>query len=193
MRRWNGWGEDSDEYALGDDARAFLAARVGPGQAPHDASLEQVLDGFPPSRIPVAAIPLDTDARARLLHARGQSFPDWLALRSGRVGPCADGVALPTSHDEAAQALAAARKLGAVVIPYGGGTSVVGHLSVPATDRPVVNISLERMNRLLGVDDPRPLVPGHPDHRSRRSCAHRDSCSDTFRSRILIRPSAAGS
>jgi alkyldihydroxyacetonephosphate synthase len=30
---------------------------------------------------------------------------------------------------------------------------VVGHLDVPALDRPVVNISLERMNQLLALDD----------------------------------------
>lgn len=152
MRRWNGWGEDGDDYALGDDARAFLSERVGPGSAPKDASLEQVLAGVPPSRLSSDAV-FDTTPRARVLHARGQSFPDWVALRSGRLGPCADGVALPSQHDEAAQALAAARKAGAIVVPYGGGTSVVGHLAIPVGDRPVVNISLERMNRLQTVDD----------------------------------------
>lgn len=152
MRRWNGWGEDSDEFALGDDARAFLSERVGPGNATPDATLEQALSTVPESRLP-ANSPFQTDPSVRLLHARGHSFPDWVAMRAGRMGPYADGVALPTSHDEAAQALAAARSLGAIVVPYGGGTSVVGHLNVPSGDRPVVNISLERMNRLLSLDD----------------------------------------
>jgi alkyldihydroxyacetonephosphate synthase len=101
----------------------------------------------------VQAALFDTAPELRLRHARGQSFPDWVALRFGRVGPLADGVALPTSHEEAAAALAEAQKLGASVIPYGGGTSVVGHLSVPAGERPVLNISLERMNRLLDLDE----------------------------------------
>jgi alkyldihydroxyacetonephosphate synthase len=152
MRRWNGWGEESDDYALGEDARAFLSERLGPGTAPQDASLQQVVDAVPPSRLASGTI-FDTDAKVRVLHARGQSFPDWVAMRSGRMGPYADGVSMPANHDEAAQALAAARKAGAIVVPYGGGTSVVGHLAVPSGDRPVVNISLERMNRLLAVDD----------------------------------------
>lgn len=152
MRRWNGWGEESDEFALGPDARSFLAERLGPGQAPQDATLEQALQSVPDSRL-AAGTPFQTDPRLRLTHARGQSFPDWVAMRSGRMGPYADGVALPTNHDEAAQALAAARSAGAIVVPYGGGTSVVGHLAIPAGDRPVVNISLERMNRLLSVED----------------------------------------
>ncbi len=151
MRRWNGWGDDDDHYALGEDARAFLSERIGPAQAPRDATLEAALGSVPDSRLP-AASPFDTDARLRLLHARGQSFPDWLAMRSGRMGPYADGVALPATHDEAAQALAAARRIGAIVVPYGGGTSVVGHLNIPAGERPVVNISLERLNQLLTVD-----------------------------------------
>ena len=49
-------------------------------------------------------------------------------------------------------ALEEAKRLGAIVIPYGGGTSVVGHLRVPEGDRPVVNISLERLAALQAFD-----------------------------------------
>lgn len=152
MRRWNGWGDDHDDYLLTDDARAFLAARIGVGQPPRDATREQALSNVPVSRLPASTL-FSTDAVSRLDHARGQSFPDWIAMRSGRMGPYADGVAMPSTHEEATLALDEAKKLGAIIIPYGGGTSVVGHLNVPATDRPVVNISLEKMNRLLAVDD----------------------------------------
>lgn len=151
MRRWNGWGDEAEDHPLTDDARRFLEARVGPGQPRPDATLDEALARIPASRLPATSA-FGTDARERLLHARGQSFPDWIALRSGAIGPVADGVATPASHEEAAAALAEAQRLGAIVVPYGGGTSVVGHLQVPAGDRPVVNISLERMNRLLDVD-----------------------------------------
>lgn len=151
MRRWNGWGDDSDTYLLTDEARVFLRERIGEATPPQDATREQALAAVPPSRI--AATPLfKTDAALRMDRARGQSFPDWVAMKSGRFGPCADAVALPTTHEEVALALSAAKKLGAVVVPYGGGTSVVGHLNVPVTDRPVINLSLEKMNRLLRVD-----------------------------------------
>jgi alkyldihydroxyacetonephosphate synthase len=151
MRSWNGWGEEGRDDALNEGAQAFLLQTVGPATPTRDASLSEVLAAVPESR--VAAGRFDTGPELRLRHARGQSFPDWIALRFGRVGPVADGVALPTTHDEAAAALAEAQKLGAIVIPYGGGTSVVGHLNVPASDRPVVNISLERMNQLLELDE----------------------------------------
>ena len=152
MRRWNGWGDDANDFPLTDAARAFLQERIGPAQPPKDALREQILNAVLPSRLQSSAL-FSTEVVARLDHARGQSLPDLLALRTGRVGPCADAVACPSTHEEAALALAAAKKLGAIVIPYGGGTSVVGHLNVPTDDRPVVNISLEKMNRLMGVDE----------------------------------------
>jgi alkyldihydroxyacetonephosphate synthase len=152
VRRWNGWGDDSDNYALTEDARAFLRERIGIAKPGRDATREEALRAVPESRIGNSST-FQTDSAVRLDHARGQSFPDWLAMRTGRMGPFADGVALPTNHDEVAQALAEAKKLGAIVIPYGGGTSVVGHLNVPLGDQPVVNISLERMNQLLKLDE----------------------------------------
>lgn len=153
MRRWNGWGDETDDSPLAPAAHDLLAGYVGRGTPSRDATLEQALSQIPKSRIHSDGHPFETDARARLLHAYGQSLPDWIALRSGRIGPVADGVCFPKTHDEAVQALNAAQRLGAVVIPYGGGTSVVGHLKVPLTDRPVVNISLEHMNRLLDLDE----------------------------------------
>lgn len=152
MRRWNGWGEETEHYPLTAEARAFLRARIGEGAARADASREQALAAVPDSRLKSSAV-FSTAAAVRLDHARGQSFPDWVAMRSGRFGPFPDGVALPSTHEETARALDEAKKIGAVVIPYGGGTSVVGHLNVPVSDRPVVNISLERINRLLGLDE----------------------------------------
>lgn len=152
MRRWNGWGDDSDNYLLTEEARAFLRARIGEAKPPQDATREQALRAVPESRLKSSGL-FQTDAAARLDHARGQSFPDWIAMRAGRMGPFADGIAFPETHAEADQALAEAKKLGAIVIPYGGGTSVVGHLNVPAGDRPVVNISLEKLNQLMAVDD----------------------------------------
>jgi alkyldihydroxyacetonephosphate synthase len=152
MRSWNGWGEEGRVDALNDSARAFLLNAVGPAVPTRDATLTEALAAAAaPPRVQGALF--DASPELRLRHARGQSFPDWVALRFGRVGPLADGVALPASHEEAAAALEQAQKLGAIVIPYGGGTSVVGHLNVPAGERPVLNISLERMNRLLDLDE----------------------------------------
>ncbi len=152
MRRWNGWGDDSDSYSLSAEARGFVQARLGESKPAVDASRDEVLRSVPESKIRGSAA-FKSDAAPRVDHARGQSFADWIAMRYGRMGPFPDAVAFPTTHDEVASALAEARKLSAIVIPYGGGTSVVGHLNVPTMDRPVVNISLEKLDRLAGVDE----------------------------------------
>ncbi len=152
MRRWNGWGDTTVTYPLPASAAAFLAQRLGPGGQPYAATFEQVAAAVPASRLP--AHPLITDrAEDRVRHARGQSLPDWIALRAGQPGSFPDGVAYPLSPDDVRALLRFARQTGARVIPYGGGTSVVGHINALPGDQPVLTIDLSRMNRLLNLDE----------------------------------------
>ena len=151
MRRWNGWGDDGIDFPLNEDMRAFLRDRVGPGTPPADATLAQVCGAIAPSRL-TPRRDIDTSPETRLRHALGQSLPDWLKLRYGKIGKVPDGVAFPESGEQVRELLAYAKQTGALVIPYGGGTSVVGHLSAPQTNQPVLTISLARMSRLLDLD-----------------------------------------
>jgi len=150
MRRWNGWGDDSRQYVLTPAMRAFLEERLGPGRPPRDAPREGVLASVPPGRLPAHPL-IDTAPAARLDHARGQSLPDWIALRSGRIPFFPDGVAHPASREEVRQLLDYAREHGVHLIPYGGGTSVTGHVNVVA-DYPTLTVSLARMDRLVQLD-----------------------------------------
>ncbi len=151
MRKWNGWGDESNHFPATEQARGFLAAKLGVAKALPDAILEDVCAQVPPSRLPEHAL-IQRDAIIRVRHARGQSLPDWLALRSGEIGVFPDGVAEPQNSEEVAELLAMARDAGWIVIPYGGGTSVAGHINPVAMDRPVLTLSLARMNRLLSLD-----------------------------------------
>jgi alkyldihydroxyacetonephosphate synthase len=152
MRRWNGWGDEATTYPLPSSAAAYLAKVAGPGEPAPDASFEQVLAAAGPSQLePRTGI--SADAACRALHARGQSLPDWIALRSGRVGAFPDGVAYPASDAEVRAWLDYARASGARLIPYGGGTSVAGHINPRAADAPVLTLDLGRMDRLLDLDE----------------------------------------
>ena len=146
MRRWNGWGEESTVVELPKHGAGFLAEKIGVGQVLPDATLEQVLAQVPASRLsePHALVSLDAEVRVR--HARGQSLPDWLAMREGRFEVFPDGVALPESAAQIRELLAWAQQQDVILIPYGGGTSVAGHINPQACDKPVVTLSLERMN-----------------------------------------------
>ncbi len=152
MRRWNGWGDEATVVELPAHGGAFLAARVGAGQVLPDAQLAQVLAQVPASRLKQSHRLVSQDAEVRLRHARGQSLPDWLAMRSGDFGQFPDGVALPESAEQIRELLAWAQQQDLIVIPYGGGTSVAGHINPQAGDKPVLTLSLERMNQLLELD-----------------------------------------
>ena len=121
---------------------------------PHDAAFDAVVQTIADSRLP-ARENIDVSPATRLLHARGQSLPDWFALRFGRVSRVPDGVAFPESAEEVRELLTYARDAGACVIPYGGGTSVVGHINPPPDDveQPALTVSLARMRRLLDLDE----------------------------------------
>jgi len=90
---------------------------------------------------------------SRLLHARGQGLPDWIALRSGRVGAFPDLVAWPESVADVKALIGFAQRSGALLVPYGGGTSVVGHVNPLAGARPVISVDLSRMSLLNRLDE----------------------------------------
>jgi alkyldihydroxyacetonephosphate synthase len=152
QRRWNGWGQVAVSRALPERTVAVLEASVGPGSPPRDATLGEVLATVPRSRLPAHPL-VHTGAELRLRHARGQSFPDLVALRSGRLPAFPDGVALPGSSQEVRTLLAWAREVGCRLIPYGGGTSVVGHVNVEPGAAPVLTVSLARLQGLRALSE----------------------------------------
>jgi alkyldihydroxyacetonephosphate synthase len=151
MRRWNGWGDDAVLYPLPKRPRRFLEELVGPGTPPRDAELAQVVTNMPASRLPDHAL-VSKDREARLRHARGQSLPDWIALRTGKISTFPDGIAYPSTDDEVGALLGFAAEAELTVIPYGGGTSVVGHINPLPGERPVLTVDLARLSRLRRFD-----------------------------------------
>lgn len=152
MRRWNGWGDDTMDYPLPANAGALLAQWVGHGRPPQDVTLADMVTAVPPSRLPSHPL-IHTDAELRLRHARGQSLPDMVAMRSGRASTFPDGVALPTTDEEVTALIRLAQETGARLIPYGGGTSVVGHINPLPGKTPVLTVSLQRLNQFRHFDE----------------------------------------
>ncbi|WP_236203782.1 FAD-binding oxidoreductase [Pseudomonas protegens] len=152
MRRWNGWGDASTVVELPAQGAGFLAERLGPGRRLPEATLEQALARVPASRLQAHDL-YSISAEDRLLHARGQSLADWLALREGELGAYPDAVAFPETAEQIRQLLALAEDRDLCLIPYGGGTSVAGHINPGWSERPVLTVSLARMIRLLDLDE----------------------------------------
>ncbi len=125
MRRWNGWGDDHESYRVPASAKLFLEHLVGKSHKSIDARLEQALSQVPKSRLKKHPL-VSFEPLIRLLHARGQSFPDWVELRSGQISTIPDGIAYPMTNEDVINLIQYARQTDCHIIPYGGGTSVVG-------------------------------------------------------------------
>jgi alkyldihydroxyacetonephosphate synthase len=107
-----------------------------------------------------------TDRESRLRHAGGKSYLDLLRRREGDASDAPDAVVTPGSTEETAALLALCSELGVVVVPFGGGTSVVGGLSgIDADDRPSISVDLRRMASVQALDVPSSLVTVGPGMR----------------------------
>lgn len=155
MQRWNGWGHQDIDVPLRPAALAFLTAQLGAGIRPVDAERAAVCAAIPPSRLDnnmLMHLGARTDPALRLRHSCGQSLPDWLRLRHGVPGQVCDAVVEARNEDHLVAILAHAQERGLRVIPVGGATSVVGHLNLPADDRPTLAISMQSHSRLRAID-----------------------------------------
>src|SRR5699024_455232 len=99
--------------------------------------------------VPAALAPITaTDPPARLSHARGKAFRDVVRNLRGEIGPLPEAVLTPRDERELVDVLDWATGAGVVVIPYGGGSSVVG-----GDDRPAVTVSLAGLNAVTEIDE----------------------------------------
>jgi alkyldihydroxyacetonephosphate synthase len=148
---------------MGESAAALLRDALGvPGDVVSPPVAADAVRLRPAADVPalraalaasVGAAHVRSDDAIRLLRAAGKSYLDLLSLRAGDAGEAPDLVVAPASADEIAAVLRACAEAGAAVVPFGGGTSVVGGV---AGERggfdAVVCLDLARMDRVLGVD-----------------------------------------
>jgi alkyldihydroxyacetonephosphate synthase len=90
---------------------------------------------------------------SRLVHALGKSTPDLLRARSGETPAVPDAIVLPADHDEVVILLALCSAERIAVVPFGGGSSVVGGLDAIAGDRnAVISVDLRRLDAMTALD-----------------------------------------
>ena len=107
-----------------------------------------------------------TDRDSRLRRAGGKSYLDLLRRREGDASDAPCAVVLPGTTEETVALLTACSELGVVVVPFGGGTSVVGGLAgVDPDDRPTIAVDLSRMSSVQSLDVPSSLVTVGPGMR----------------------------
>jgi alkyldihydroxyacetonephosphate synthase len=129
--KWWGWGEAGRRAALGAGAREMLTELLGPPRRSAPVALEEVplADPAPlPGSIQqvVGADHVLTGREDRIRRAAGKSYADLLRLRSGEIEGAPDAVVEPAGHEEVAALLDVCTRERVAVVPFGGGTSVVG-------------------------------------------------------------------
>jgi alkyldihydroxyacetonephosphate synthase len=161
--RWWGWGEDGHDVALPDRALGLLRSELGiePSAGARPVALEEVrlddsrLDRSVHERLArvVGEGHVREDRASRVGHAAGRSYPDLVRLRTGDLAGAPDAVVEPGSTDEVRALLAACAEARVAVVPFGGGTSVVGGVDPVADGFPaVISLDLHRLDRVLDVD-----------------------------------------
>lgn len=159
--RWNGWGDPAKAKELPGAVRALLPVVLGriprptPAVSFDDVEITASALGEA-DRIALAAIVGDdqvhTDRESRIRHSGGKSTPDLLRRRAVRQN-APDAVIAPANEGEIAAVLRLASERGIAIVPFGGGTSVVGGLdSRVDSDRAVVSLTLHRLSGLVALD-----------------------------------------
>jgi alkyldihydroxyacetonephosphate synthase len=155
-----GWGEPGTGTSVSAHAADFLRAAIGVDGSvvSQPVALAAVRLGEPAVDVRrleaiVGGDGVRTDREARVLRCRGKSYLDLLAQRAGECEAAPDAVVAPADHDQALAVLQACAEAGIAVVPFGGGTSVVGGLE-PDRGRfdAVISLDLGRMDSLVGVD-----------------------------------------
>jgi alkyldihydroxyacetonephosphate synthase len=157
---WSGWGDPAKAAPLPESVVGLLRDLLGvkPVEVPPPALRDVEV---PASRLAPAAREaiaravgeehVRDDHESRLRHTGGKSTPDLLHIRGGVAAGAPDAVVLPAGHDEVLAVLRACAEHHVAVVPFGGGTSVVGGLA-PHTRDAFVALDLRRMNRLRSID-----------------------------------------
>ncbi|TDC69359.1 FAD-binding oxidoreductase [Actinomadura sp. GC306] len=155
-RSWWGWGNVEDAVrgkeldALLSRVRALTSGELTGHEPPSVASL-----GLPAPRVspPDALAGLCSAGPAdRAAHAHGKAFRDVVRNLHGELRHVPDLVARPRDERDLADLLDWCARDGIAVIPYGGGSSVVGGVEPRFDDRPAVTVDLERLDRVLEID-----------------------------------------
>jgi alkyldihydroxyacetonephosphate synthase len=156
--KWWGWGDPAIQPELDGEALDTLRERVGDLRP--SPPLPDLGDFDLPAaeRLPSALIEavdeenVFTGAEDRVRHATGCGYADLVRLRGGRLEAAPDAVVLPADAEQLQRVLQLCAAEGVAVVPFGGGTSVVGGIEpLRGSHERLISLDLTRL-REVGVD-----------------------------------------
>jgi alkyldihydroxyacetonephosphate synthase len=159
--RWWGWGEVGHPPALPPGALGFLQeAGIATAPRPPVALGEVRLEApalpegvLSQLRAIAGADAVRDDHGERVLHAAGKGYPDLVRLRSGEPEGAPDAVVHPADHEQVRRVLEVCARASVAVVPFGGGTSVVGGVApLRGEHAGVLALDTGRMGEVLELD-----------------------------------------
>ncbi len=160
--RWWGWGDPAHPPVLPAHALDFLRETVGVATYPRPpVALEQVRLAAPvlsesttaALREVVGAEGVRDDHAERVVHAAGKGYPDLVRLRAGLPEGAPDAVVRPGDREQLRAVLDRCAQASVAVVPWGGGTSVVGGVApLRGEHAAVIALDMGRMARMLELD-----------------------------------------
>jgi alkyldihydroxyacetonephosphate synthase len=163
--KWWGWGLESKTYPLDDKPqfwpyllRTLKLAKLN--ECPR-VTFDEVR--LPPCRLGdqtlarlkrIVGADISTEKHDRLTHSLGRSYPDLLNLRRGLIRNPPDAVIYPKDEQEVAKLLSFASANRIAIVPFAGGSSVVGGVepTKPRGLNGAITVDLRKMNRILDLD-----------------------------------------
>ncbi len=163
---WWGWGDVRKSYDLTrrrdfwPHLRSCLSIPDQPILPP--PSIEEI--DVPASRLSQAvleklkshlsSLKIDLSEETRLIHTYGKSYHDLIRIRRKIFPLVPDAVLFPENEKELEKIVLWAAENEIALVPWGGGTSVVGGVEATASgnQKGLVALDLKRMNRIVRID-----------------------------------------
>jgi alkyldihydroxyacetonephosphate synthase len=163
MMKWNAWGDPAEAKPLSEGIRSLIKQALGV-EDPTVEELEAEQVRLRPSALSpadrgglaaiVGAEYCGVDDHARLLRAGGKSTLDLLRRKDSGVQDAPDAILLPGDEEEIAAVLRFCADHSIAIVPFGGGTSVVGGLDPIRGDfKAVVSLDVRRLDELHALDE----------------------------------------
>lgn len=157
--KWWGWGDPTVEPTLDNEALGVLRERIGDLEP---WSLARQIEGFelpPTEALPrglvdaVGETHVFTDGEDRIRHATGRGYVDLARLRNGALEAAPDAVVMPPDAEALRRVINVCAAEGIAIVPFGGGTSVVGGVEpLRGTHGRVISLDLGAL-RDVDVDE----------------------------------------
>lgn len=141
----------TERFADQSQFMSDLVASLGESKPLKTVSHSLALSKVPVSRLPFSEL-IDRRPETRLRFSSSDTMLDWVNISAGNFDAYPDGVSFPSSDEELSEIFALSKKHGFLIKAYLKDSSLHDHSMLKDSDKPVLIVSLSRLNRLVSLN-----------------------------------------